>query len=316
MSKPGPVFVIGCPRSGTTLLLDLLAGTRAYGYVNALGPELHDRGTVNGRNRVYDAPALGDVLYRRRRDILRLTSRPAVLGRVARRLLPAPIEPWELWQRLLPNFRPEFGPDPAADPSPTGIEAHHRQEARTRVDALLARQRRDVLLSKYTDFPRIELLRSVFPDARFVHIRRDAHAVANSYAVEIESGRFGTWAHRDWWSAAWPAEAADHWRRHGSTELGFAAHNRNWLVGLIDDAIAASPSGTMTVTYEQLAHDPVGVIDAILSFSEVDARADLARLTASRSIESSNDRWRSARDAGETALLDEIFSPSAPWRVP
>jgi Sulfotransferase family len=316
VSGNGPVFIIGCPRSGTTLLLDLLAGTRAFGYVNALGPELDDRGTVNGRNRVYDIPTVGDVLFRRRRGILRMTSRPAVVGRAARRLLPAPIEPWEFWHRLLPNFRPEFGSDPAVDPSPVGIDARHADDARDRVGALLARQHRDVLLSKYTDFPRVELLRSVFPGARFVHIRRDPHAVANSYAVEIESGRFGTWEYRDWWSAAWPTKAHEHWLSCGATELGFAAHNRNFLVGLVDDAIAATPTGTMTVTYEQLAGDPVGVIESILSFSEVDSRTGLGRLTRSRSIESSNDRWRTRRSAAEAALLDEIFSPTNPWRVP
>lgn len=312
----GPVFIIGCPRSGTTLLLDLLAGTRAFAYVNAVGPHDADRWKVDGRTRIYDTPFLGDALFRRRRDVRRVVRRPAALARMARRLLPEPIEPWEFWTRLLPNFRPEFGSGPPADPAPRAIGTSQREHAHDVVTTMLRTQHREVLLSKYTDFPRIDLMRSVYPDARFVHIRRDAHAVANSYAIEIESGRFGTWNHKDWWSLAWPADAHEHWEATGTSELGFAAHNRNSLVGLVDDAVAATAAATYTVSYEQLVRDPVMVVDGILSFAEVDARADLGRLIASRSIESSNNRWRAKRSDAEAALLDEILSPTAPWRVP
>ena len=113
----------------------------------------------------------------------------------------------------------------------------------------------DEPISKYTDFPRLALVRSIFPNSRFVHIRRDAHAVANSYAVEIETGRFGTWAQREWWSAQWPSAAREHWQATGETVLGFAAHNRNRLVSLIDDAVAGD-AGVLGITYEALAEDP------------------------------------------------------------
>lgn len=303
----GPIFVIGCPRSGTTLLLDLLAGTRSFGYVSTSGTRRDVGESLHGRTRVYDTPVIGNVLYNRRAQLLGATARLGPLGRMARRRLPSAIEPWEFWEDLIPSFRPEWGDGRAVDPAATSIDAAATDRTRMVVDDLLRRQNRQVLLSKYTDFPRIDLMRSIFPDAKFVHIRRDPHAVANSYAVEIESGRFGTWDYRDWWAAEWPDHALDHWKSSGETVLGFAAHNRNRIVALIDAAVDGD-HGVLGVDYHDLVNDPVAQLTSILDFAGLETRGDLGRLAASRRLENTNDRWRDRRSDQETLLLDQIIS--------
>jgi len=305
----GPLFIIGCPRSGTTLLLDLLAGTRAFGYVSTSGTRRDVGESLHGRTRIYDTALIGELLYTHRSKVLGATARLGPIGRIARRRLPSAIEPWEFWEDLIPSFRPEWGDGRALDPEPSSLDVATIERTRAVVTDLLQRQDREVLLSKYTDFPRIDLMRAIFPAARFVHIRRDAHAVANSYAVEIETGRFGTWDYRDWWGAEWPQAALTHWKDSGETVLGFAAHNRNRIVDLIDNAIAGD-SGVLEVDYEQLIHEPIGELTAILDFAGVSSRTDLGRLAESRHLQNTNDRWRDKRSAEEAALLDEILSPS------
>lgn len=302
-----PLFVIGCPRSGTTLLLDLLAGTRAFGYVGTSGTRRDVDESLHGRTRIYDLPLLGGSLYLHRARVFGVAARLGPLGRMARRRLPSAIEPWEFWEDLIPSFRPEWGDGRAVDPPASSLTHEVIDRARTVVADLLERQHRTTFLSKYTDFPRLEMMRAIFPTARFVHIRRDAHAVANSYAVEIESGRFGTWAHREWWAAEWPDDARDHWRATGETVLGFAAHNRNRLVAMIDAAVAGDP-GVLAVSYEDLAARPEATLERILTFAGVTSRTRLDRLAASRRVDNTNDRWRTRRSAAEAALLDEILS--------
>lgn len=301
-----PLFVIGCPRSGTTLLLDLLAGTRAFGYVSTSGPRRDVEESLHARTRVYDLPLVGQALALHRTRVLGAAARLGPLGGAARRRLPSAIEPWEFWEDLIPSFRPEWGDGRAIDPPASSLTHEVIDRTRTVVADLLDRQHRTVLLSKYTDFPRIDMMRRIFPDARFVHIRRDAHAVANSYAVEIESGRFGTWDYREWWAAEWPESARTHWRATGETVLGFAAHNRNRLVAMID-AEVADDSGVLTVSYEDLAAAPAATLERVLAFAGVDSRTRLDRLAASRRVDNTNDRWRNRRSEDEAALLDEIL---------
>lgn len=301
-----PLFIIGCPRSGTTILLDLVAGTGAFGYVNNETRRDPDNPSVHAANRTYDLPLVGGGLYRNRRQILGAAKRLPPLHAAARRRLSNPIEPWEFWERLIPTFRPEFGVGRAIDPSPAEIDDTAAADTRDAVSDLLRRQQRTQLLSKYTDFPRIDLMRRIFPQARFVHIERDPHAVTNSYAREMETGRFGTWRYRDWWSAEWTEEARHHWRTHGSTMLGFAAHNRNRLMGLLHTAVENDPF-SMTISYESLMASPVETLERILRFADAAPRHDLERLCASRHLSNTNDRWRSQRTIEEMALLDDVI---------
>ena len=300
-----PLFIIGCPRSGTTLLLDLLAGTRAFGYVNNSAAGSVATGTDHRRNRIYDVGS--DRLVAWRPGIVAASSRIPVAGSVADTFLPRPIEPWRFWEGLIPGFRPEQGDGPAEDPGAHHVDTATVLNVRSAVAALLHHQRRDVFLSKYTDFPRIELMRAVFPEARFVHIHRDGHAVANSYATEIEGGRFGTWRDRFWWADAWPTEARSQWSANRETILGFAAHNRNHLMNVIAKATKADP-GVLTVSYEDLIAVPEMVLEQILAFATVRQRGPLDRLIHSRNLINTNDRWRERRSGDETALLNAILA--------
>ena len=303
-----PLFIIGCPRSGTTLLLDLLAGTRAFGYINNSAADQVATGVQHRRNRIYDFRG-GDRLAAWRPRIIAACAPVGPVRSVADTYLPRAIEPWRFWEDLIPGFRPEFGAGPAVDPSAFELHTATALNVRSTVAAALHHQRRDVLLSKYTDFPRIELMRAIFPKARFVHIQRDGHAVANSYAREIESGRFGTWHHRYWWADAWPEAARDEWTASGETMLGFAAHNRNYLVEVINQSTVGDPE-ILTISYEDLTAQPESVLRQILRFAEVQPQGALDRLIRSRKIANTNHRWRAQRQIDEIALLDSILSPS------
>ncbi len=301
-----PLFIIGCPRSGTTILLDLVAGTGAFGYVNNETRQAPNDPTRHAANRTYDLPVLGASLYRNRRQILGATKYVPAVHATMKQRLSVPIEPWEFWERAIPTFRPEFGVGPAVDPSPDGIDDEMIVGARATVADLLHRQRRTQLLSKYTDFPRVDLMRKIFPHARFVHIERDPYAVTNSYAREMETGRFGTWRYRDWWSAEWTDDARKHWSDSGSTVLGFAAHNRNRLIDLVRDAVREDPL-SITITYASLMSAPVDTLDRILRFAGAAPRHDLERLCASRRLSNTNDRWRAQRSPEEATLLDDVL---------
>ena len=58
-----PVFIIGCPRSGTTLLLDLLAAHEAFAWASHYTNHLSRFSILDLLNLVYEVPVLGRKLF-------------------------------------------------------------------------------------------------------------------------------------------------------------------------------------------------------------------------------------------------------------
>ena len=194
-----PIFIIGCPRSGTTLLQELLCGQGKLAWVSSLVDHFPRLPALSLLNRLTDLPLDGRWIGTRRN----------LLSRAVR-----PTEPWAFLGSCMRNFQwPRQGDVPprrrdGSDISPDEIAATRR--AFRRICSWHGKKR---LLTKYTDFPRIQYLRRVFPDAFFVHVQRDPRAVIYSYYRKIESGDFHNWDEREWWSSGWPESWAEDWRK-------------------------------------------------------------------------------------------------------
>jgi hypothetical protein len=146
-------------RSGSTILADMLARHPDVGFVS----NIDDRAPWLARfSQRYNSP-----VYRR------LPQRYTEKGR---RLRFAPSEGW----RLLKN---EVSPILARAPRPL-VAADGTPWLNRRLlnffEGRAAVQDRPVFLHKFTGWPHAELLRVVFPTARFIHIVRDGRAVVDS----------------------------------------------------------------------------------------------------------------------------------------
>lgn len=244
MSAPRPVlvFVLGAPRSGTSLLYRVLAlhpdAAWVSGYVRR-APALPELAVLNRlagaaprtRARVWFGPA-GDEAYR--------YGQSRSLGE---RLFPQPVEGEPLFarRRVLPGV------------------AGHPAQARLRGDVrrLVRASGGRVLVSKRIDHNRrVPQLAALFPGARFVVLTRDGRAVARSL-VRV-----------DWWQdlELWWADGAtvrDHLRR-GADEDDLAA--RHWVaeVEAVHEGVAHVPARqVLHVAYEELVADPATVLDGV-----------------------------------------------------
>src|SRR5215510_7842024 len=274
-----PVFIIGCPRSGTTITLDLMSVHESFAWVSQLLNENPKELKLSSFNKIYDDPIHGKSL---------------LLKRQQRKALPHPVEPWKFWDAYLSKFQWERG----------GVILPRRQDAnditpeeiktiRFVVDEVCQQQKKGCFLSKYTDFPRIRYLTQAFPDATFIHIVRDGRAVAHSYYNEITKGTFHTWEERDWWVRGWPDSWRQEWRAKDPTPLGFVAYQWKFFVHEIwEDAHSVPPEQFLEVNYRDLIKSPMRVLKNIFAKCGLEMSARVGWYLGNLTLADMNSKWR------------------------
>jgi hypothetical protein len=242
------VFIVGAPRSGTTVVLQWLAHSGTFAYPSNL------------LARFYRAPYLGariqqmlvDPAYAFRDEFSDLLASSggltSDLGKT--RGLLAPNEFWYFWRR--------FFPDPAADwsaPAPDTLEPATRFVAEL---SLLERAfGRPFALKAMIANWNIALLDKLFPKAVFLHVRRDPRFNAQSL-LEARARFFGDV--RRWYSFRPPEYP---FLRELSPEEQVAGQvlcTRR----AVEQALSALPSARrVTVDYEAFCADPRVVLAAL-----------------------------------------------------
>jgi Sulfotransferase family len=243
----GPLFIVGAPRSGTSLLYKLLCLHPEVAWISNWSRRAPAAPAVAGLNRLarrfpatrravwFGGDGANAYVYGRRRAL-------------GERLFPMPVEGEPVYRHC------GIGEGPA-DGGPA-------QAARLR--RAFAGLRRwgggRVLVSKrIANNQRIPLLAAAFPEARFVHLLRDGRAVAYSLSRV------------DWWENGvvwWYGDTPRHWREQGGDpwELA-AAHWVRELASIEEGLAAVPPDRRLELRYEELVRAPVAVLQRVARFA-------------------------------------------------
>ncbi|MGB0100792.1 MAG: sulfotransferase [Nocardioides sp.] len=248
--QPGPVFIIGAPRSGTSLLYRALALHPDAAWISNYGRRLPMLPEVAALNRLCrSAPGI------RRRvwfgadgaNAYRYAGGRTLLDRV----FPQPVEGEPVFEHrgVLQGL------------DRTGC-TDRQLRLRSDVDRLVRASGGRVLVSKRIGHNRrIGLLAEIFPDARFIVVTRDGRAVARSLLAV------------DWWPDThiwWFGGTPRDWGRAGGVPLDLAAHHWVREVAGIEEGLALVPEHRVSrLTYEELIEDPLEVLTAAAEFARL-----------------------------------------------
>lgn len=168
-----PIFIVGVPRSGTTLLYRLLAQHPELAWFSK-----------NAILKFYSKEYLHFIFLRRRIFDMRKILYPK--GPFTPRFFSvyeSPIEMGQLW-----NWALGKGWETTENKKNLNVLKRFIRE-------LLAEKKKKRFLAKYPrNSIKISVLKKIFPDSKFIHIIRDPRAVVNSMlkrSVEFQSGYFG-----------------------------------------------------------------------------------------------------------------------------
>lgn len=236
------VFIVGVPRSGTTLLSQLAARYLKVAYIN------------NWVARYWMAPVIGSMLYRRlfdpaKTEEMRLESSE---GRTKGAASPHEFAWfWQYWSAW-----PEHD-----QLTPAEARAVNWAAIGTELNGVANYWRRPLILKSinYTDY-QIGELYARFPNAHFIYIKRDPMYVAQSI-LEVRRGMYGD--EKLWWSVK-PADYAD-WLEKSPEEQ--VAHQINHISASIEQAFARLPQERrLTVDYEDMVANPQACLTRLAGF--------------------------------------------------
>ena len=229
---PRPVLIVGPPRSGTTLLYQLLVQQFEVAYLS------------NIHHAVFGAPVVVERLVPRR---LRLPPNDQESRHGVTRGLWAPSEAANFWYRFFP-LKPH-----AVQPGEVNPERGRRLSTAI---AALSRAARAPLVSKNVVCSvRVETIGAFVPEMRFVVMRRDYLEVATSILAARKSAQGN---YTDWWSVE-PANVEE--LRQLSPERQVVEQVRA-VERAIDRARKVLNGERFTdVNYAELAADPGTVLE-------------------------------------------------------
>ncbi|OCC22906.1 hypothetical protein MB02_14145 [Croceicoccus estronivorus] len=289
-----PIFLIGAPRSGTTVCFDmfsthpqaaiatnhddLLSATPLFGLIAAAFTRPENRFSL-GKHGPETGPGRFTNLAPRKTELFRFWNRTA-------------------GERFVRGYLWDTVPEEA-----------EATRIRGRLLRIASLQRRSHLVLKLTGPGRIRYLKALFPDARFIHLTRTAEAQVASLLKtsfwNTGKGRERLWWHRDI-PAQWAGFLAD--AEATGSPPALAAAQWSAVVNSIRTEAEAilTPETYIEIGYSDFVNAPVPTVQRLWKFAGLDAGQDATARLKDFTIRKDNDeKWKSAFTPGDLAQLQD-----------
>jgi hypothetical protein len=280
-----PLFLVGAPRSGTSLVYRALSLHPEAAYMSnwlRRRPRWPALSLLNRLPRALPGLQLR-YWFGEESNAYRFGRRRSLLERA----FPAPIEG-------APVFEACGVGEADRRPSPEQAACLRRAFA-----ALLRFGGGTTVVSKRIANNRlIPFLAEAFPESRFVSIVRDGRAVAYSLSRV------------DWWEEAkiwWLGVTPEQWRAAGKDDWELCA--RVWVeeVRVVEAGLAAlDPERVLQVSYEQLVGDPIAQLQRIAGFGGLAESSSWTAALGRLKYANQNEAWRQRLSADQTERLEKI----------
>ena len=242
-----PIFFVGMPRSGTTVLFESFASHPELGWVS------------NHLDRAPRWPVLSAVARLTAVDArFRKAVRPADARMpLLESLRVGPSEAYRVWESLCGRkfvYGYLLG---------QRAEAGERLRVRSLIARVLHHQRRSRFAAKLTGPARMQFLHSIFDDAQFVHVIRDGRAVVRSL-LRVDFWKDTHRLHTPAWEGGLAQESLDEWERYDRSPLVLAALQWRTVIDRIrEEAAEVGPDVYVEQRYEDFLAKPWPVVEGI-----------------------------------------------------
>ena len=271
---PEMLFVVGAPRSGSAVLLNFLTVPKSVAWIPQKLEESPDKLILAKRANKLNWPLLGEFYLERRS---------------AWKSVPEPAQGEAFWRHHLNGFSPSDA-EPYL-PGPEHIKEGEGEKLREVVKEICHYQRRSAFVAEYNGFPRIRLLRHIFPEAKFIQVLRDPRSVAYQMVKRAQGANIPLWKAREKWAVLMPETLQARLKELPESPLNFCGVLVRWYHELYETEMAELPeSDRMEVAYSDLLSRPDNILNKVMGFANLPVNKRFKYYVKFHDIQQSNQR--------------------------
>ena len=200
---------------------------------------------------------------------------------------PKPFSAYRFWKRFLPDIARHDRPLFAEDVADEAVEPLRREVSR-----LLRYQGRERFITKVTGWARMAYFNRIFPDARFIYLRRDPVAIMSSW---VKAGWLNVTAEID--SEGWEWGTVPHsykiiWKDLGGGPLLSAAVKTQLDIDDLQRNTAQFAGRCLELDYEDLVRDPLTTMRRTLDFCELEWDPSFRGAVRSTIVYDYSNKWK------------------------
>ncbi len=170
---------------------------------------------------------------------------------------------------------------------------------------ILHKQNKERLLIKTTGPTRMDHLSSLFPDACFIHVKRDACAVINSivktdfWQDSMDSPRWSNGL-----ADSWPEE----WERYNLHPMALVAMQYKAIMDICQSEQSRLGEGRyLEITYQEFIADPMSTMNRVLDYVGLSASDEVNRyINAPGRYQNMDNKYESELSSNEISMIRQI----------
>lgn len=279
MRVEAPIFIIGTGRSGSSIFHTIFSTHPGVAWLSQLHAKHPSR--------------LDSIKY-----IMNAIDYPLLGPRLRSKLDPG--ECYGLWEHICPGFS-----TPCRDLQAFDVTNRNRSNIQAAFTKIVSRKR-NRLLMKLTGWSRINFIREIFPDAKFIHVVRDGRAVSNS-TIQVDF----------WWGWRGPQNwrwgpLTEHdmtlWKKHDRSFVVLAGIQWKMLLDAIEEARPnIDQANFLEIKYEEFCEDPSGTFTEVIKFCNLDWSDLFEKRLASFKLRSRDFKWKEDLSVKQQAALEDVI---------
>lgn len=289
-----PIFFIGVPRSGTTLLFEAFAMHTQLGWPS------------NYTEKFPTTPLLGLIMHFTNNRYAQLIGQKKQYNCVSlgNKLLPKPAEAYPFW-----NYYTNLDFATQYLIQETATENCKRQIKKA-VNSILRWQGKSTFSAKLTGPSRIHFLKSIYPNAKFIHVIRDGRAVVHSM-LNVQSWTTRNFLDEPWWKGGLTKTDLIEWHSSGNNPAILAAIQWKKIIEIAQQESAhCSNEHYMEIRYEDFIENPNHVLNDLYAWSGLPESNSASRhLEKLRMISNMNYKYKKDMTIEEIHSITKTMEP-------